>query len=141
LLFLLSAWFGVVWLFRRNLPKPKLFLWLAAAAGVLSVVALEAGWVVTEVGRQPWIVVDYMKVTQGATSNEGVWITFLVVLGLYLGVATTLVLILRKMARGWREGGDDGPSGPYEPRGPRPTGLELDTGAGDGVGEREEVPA
>jgi len=126
LLALLSVWFGVVWLLRRDLPKPKLFLWLAAAAGVLSVVALEAGWTVTEVGRQPWIVFDYMKVTQGATSNQGVWITFLVVVGLYVGVMATLALILRKMARGWREGGDDGPSGPYEPRGPRPERDSLD---------------
>lgn len=118
LLALLSVWFGVVWLFRRNLPKPRLFLWLASAAGVLSVIALEAGWVVTEVGRQPWIVVDYMKVEAGATTNTGVWLTFLVILGLYTGVAVTLVLILRKMARDWREGGDEGPSGPYEPRAP-----------------------
>ncbi len=51
----------------------------AAAAGVASVFALEAGWVVTEVGRQPWIVRNYMKVGQGATTNSGVWITFLVV--------------------------------------------------------------
>jgi cytochrome d ubiquinol oxidase subunit I len=121
LLALLSVWFGVVWLFRRDLPKPKLFLWVAAAAGALSVVALEAGWVVTEVGRQPWVVVGYMKVKDGATTNSGVWLTFLVILGLYAGVMTTLVLILRKMARGWREGADEGPSGPYEPRGPAPT--------------------
>jgi cytochrome d ubiquinol oxidase subunit I len=120
LLALLSVWFGVVWLFRRDLPKPKLFLWLAAAAGVLSVVALEAGWTVTEVGRQPWIVFDYMKVKAGATTNEGVWLTFLIIVGLYTGVMVTLAIILRKMARDWRTGGDDGPSGPYEPRGPRP---------------------
>jgi len=126
LLALLSVWFGVVWLLRRDLPKPKLFLWLAAAAGVLSVVALEAGWTVTVVGRQAWFVFGYVWVTQGATSNQGVWITFLVVVGLYVGVMATLALILRKMARGWREGGDDGPSGPYEPRGPRPERDSLD---------------
>jgi len=67
-----------------------------------------------------------MKVTQGATANQGVWITFLVIVGLYVGVMVTLALILRKMARGWREGGDDGPSGPYEPRGPRPERDAID---------------
>ena len=46
---------------------------IAAAAGVLSVVTLEAGWVVTEVGRQPWIVRNYMKVEDAATGNTGVW--------------------------------------------------------------------
>ena len=58
--------------------RRKLFLWIAAGAGVASVLALEAGWVVTEVGRQPWIVYNYMKVEQAATTNGGVWITFLV---------------------------------------------------------------
>ena len=85
LLFLLALWYGATWLFRRDFPKSKLFLWLAAAAGVLSVVAMEAGWVVTEVGRQPWIVHNYMKVGQGATTNGGVWVTFLVVLAIYVG--------------------------------------------------------
>jgi cytochrome d ubiquinol oxidase subunit I len=79
---------------------------------------MEAGWVVTEVGRQPWIVRNYMKVGQAATANGGVWITFLVILALYLGVAVTLVLILRGMSRRFREGDVDETGGPYEPRGP-----------------------
>ena len=119
LLFLLSVWYGISWLFRRDMPKSKLFLWIASAAGVLSVLAMEAGWVVTEVGRQPWIVRGFMKVEEAATSNEGVWVTFLVIAVLYAGVAVTLVLILRKMSRRFREA--DQPtdlSGPYAPREP-----------------------
>jgi cytochrome bd ubiquinol oxidase subunit I len=116
LLLLLALWYGASWLFRRDLPKSSLFLWLASAAGVLAVVAMEAGWVVTEVGRQPWIVRNYMKVGQGATTNGGVWATFLVVLALYLGVGVTLVLILRKMSQRWRAGEEEDVGGPYEPR-------------------------
>ena len=67
------------WLFRRDIPKSKWFLRIAALCGVLAVVAMEAGWVVTEVGRQPWIVRNYMKVEDAATGNTGVWITFLAV--------------------------------------------------------------
>jgi cytochrome d ubiquinol oxidase subunit I len=104
LLFLLSVWYGLAWLFRRDLPKTRLFLWLAAGAGVAAILAMEAGWVVTEVGRQPWIVFDFMKVSQGATTNQGVWVTFLVILGLYIGVGVTLILILRAMSRRWRTG-------------------------------------
>ena len=67
---------------------------------------MEAGWVVTEVGRQPWIVHNYMKVEQAATSNTGVWITFLVVLAIYAVVGVTLILVLRLMSRRFRDDGD-----------------------------------
>src|SRR3954454_12533984 len=103
-LFLLSLWFFASWVFKRRMPKSKLFLWIAAAAGVLAVVTLEAGWVVTEVGRQPWIVRNYMKVEDAATANTGVWITFVAVLLVYLGLGVTLILVLRQMSRRWRAG-------------------------------------
>jgi cytochrome d ubiquinol oxidase subunit I len=122
LLFLLAVWYALSWVFRRRMPQSKLFLWIASAAGVLSVVALEAGWVVTEVGRQPWIVRNFMKVEQGATTNGGVWITFIVILLLYAVVGTTLILVMRRMSRRWRaEQGLDDSDVPY---GPSPLSLE-----------------
>jgi cytochrome d ubiquinol oxidase subunit I len=116
LLSLLSAWYGLTWLFRRRMPRGQAFLWLAAASGVLAVLALESGWVVTEVGRQPWIVDDYMRVTAAATTNQGVWVTFLVILGLYVGLAVTLVLILRIMSRRFRQQDALDVGSPYGPR-------------------------
>lgn len=122
MLMLLALWYAAVWIFRRELPRSKLFWWAAAASGVASVLAMEAGWVVTEVGRQPWIVVDYMTVEEAATENEGVWVTFLVIAAIYSVVAVTLVLILRKMSRRFNAGGStidhDVPYGPREPLGP-----------------------
>ena len=118
LLFLLSIYYAVYWLFRRRLPMQKVFLLCATAAGVASVLALEAGWVVTEVGRQPWIVHNYMKVTQGATTNGGVWITFLVIVAVYLSVGVTLVLVMRRMSR--RERGQRELDLTDVPYGPRP---------------------
>jgi cytochrome d ubiquinol oxidase subunit I len=122
LLALLSAWFGLYWLFRRDLPKTRWFLRAASVSGVAAVAAMEAGWVVTEVGRQPWIVVGHLKVTQAATTNGGVWATFTVVAVLYLGVAVTLVAILRAMSRRFRllddGGGGDDTDAPYGPRAP-----------------------
>ena len=109
----LSLWFGFVWWRKRDLPKTPWFLRAAAVAGVASVVALEAGWVVTEVGRQPWIVHRTMRVTDGATTDPGVWITFVVIVVVYAAVATATVLVLRSMARRWRDGED--PAGPYAP--------------------------
>jgi cytochrome d ubiquinol oxidase subunit I len=123
-LFLLSLWYFACWAFKRRMPKSKLFLWIAAAAGVLSVITLEAGWVVTEVGRQPWIVRNYMRVDNAATGNTGVWITFFAVLGIYIGLGITLVLVLRLMSRRWREGGVEvEEAGPYSPR-PTPEETE-----------------
>jgi len=114
---LLAAWYGATWLFRRRMPQSKLFLWLAAASGVASIVALEAGWVVTEVGRQPWIVVNYLKVQNAATTNGGVWITFLVISAIYLAVGTTLVMVMRRMSKRWRAEVDlDESEVPYGPR-------------------------
>lgn len=132
-LFLLAAWFAVVWWRRRDLPRTKWFLRAAAVAGVASVVAMEAGWVVTEVGRQPWIVVDYMLVEDAATSSSGVWVTFLGIAALYTGVAVTTVLVLRAMRRRFDAADDrsdhsDG-GGPYSPRiRPEPVGTGTGTG-------------
>ena len=64
LLFLLSAWYGLCWLFRRDMPRSKLFLRIASCAGVAAIVCMEAGWTVSEVGRQPWIVYNHMKVEE-----------------------------------------------------------------------------
>jgi cytochrome d ubiquinol oxidase subunit I len=125
LLALLSVWWGMSWLFRRDMPKTKWFLRIAACAGVLSVLTMEAGWVVTEVGRQPWIVHNYMKVEQAATANTGVWITFLAVVGIYAVLGVTTVLVLRNMSRRYRETQDvDDSDVPYGPSGPGILGGE-----------------
>jgi cytochrome bd ubiquinol oxidase subunit I len=124
LLFLLSAWYGLCWLFRRDMPRSRWFLRFASVAGVASIMALEAGWVVTEVGRQPWIVRGYMKVEEAATTNEGVWVTLLVIIAVYAVVGVTAILVLRGMSRRWRAQGasagaeSDVPYGPNRPPAP-----------------------
>jgi cytochrome d ubiquinol oxidase subunit I len=124
-LMLLAVWYGACWLFRRDMPKSKLFLRLASVAGIAAIVAMEAGWVLSEVGRQPWIVYNYMKVEAAATGNTGVWVTFLLVIALYIGLAITTVLILRNMSRRYRaqHGSDD--DVPYGPSGPNQVSAET----------------
>ena len=83
---------------------------------------MEAGWTVSEVGRQPWIVYEKMKVEDAATANTGIWITFIGVVILYVGLGVTTILVLRQMSRRFREGDRSGeadvPYGPNEPIGP-----------------------
>jgi cytochrome d ubiquinol oxidase subunit I len=116
LLTLLALWYGAAWVFRRNMPSSRWFLRVAAGAGVAAVITMEAGWMVSEVGRQPWIVYEYMKVKDAATGNTGVWITFLVVLALYSVVGVTTILVLRGMSRRFRRKEGTGEDVPYGPR-------------------------
>jgi cytochrome bd ubiquinol oxidase subunit I len=123
LLFLLTLWWWASWVFRRRMPQSRWFLRAAATTGVLAVVAMEAGWTVSEVGRQPWIVWELMKVDQAATANTGIWVTFLGVVVLYAGLGVTTVLVLRGMSRRFRRQDEDGqsveevdvPYGPSQP--------------------------
>jgi len=118
----LVIWFAFVWWRKRALPRSKWFLRFGAISGIAAVIALEAGWVVTEVGRQPWIVYDYMRVEDGATTNSGVWITFLGVVVLYAAVVVTLIIVLRGMAQRWRAAelaGDEDIDPHDTPYGPR----------------------
>ena len=87
------------------MPKSRWFLRISATTGVLAVITLEAGWTVSEVGRQPWIVYEKMKVEDAATANTGIWITFIGVVLLYIGLGITTILVLRMMSRRFREGG------------------------------------
>ena len=58
----------------------------------------------SEVGRQPWIVYEKMKVEDAATANTGIWITFIGVVILYIGLGVTTILVLRRMSRRFRDG-------------------------------------
>jgi len=81
----------------RELPR-----WLLAAvvaAGPLSVVALIAGWITTEVGRQPWIVYDVMRVSDAVTGASGIPIGYGTLAVVYLILAGLVAAILRRLAR------------------------------------------
>jgi cytochrome bd ubiquinol oxidase subunit I len=119
----LALWLAVVWWRRRDIPGTRWFLRAVAASGVAAVVALECGWIVTEVGRQPWIVYDVMRTRDAVTHADGVWVTFALVLLLYVALATALYVVLRAMSRRWRAGDDGESDAPYGPSGGVPAEL------------------
>lgn len=75
--------------------KQKWFLWLTLISGPLALVAIEAGWWFTEVGRQPWILRGYMTVEEAATTSGQVDLMIILFAGLYfiLGIGTIVVLL------------------------------------------------
>src|SRR4051794_35470936 len=106
MLIVLGIWLLIAWWRKRDIPQTKWFLRAVAVSGAASVVALEAGWIVTEVGRQPWVVYNVMRTEDAVTQAEGVWVTFVAVLVLYLALGTALVLVLRARARRGRAAGE-----------------------------------
>jgi cytochrome d ubiquinol oxidase subunit I len=115
----LAAWLGIAWLRRRDIPRTKWFLRATAVSGVAAIVALECGWIVTEVGRQPWIVYEVMRTEDAVTQADGVWVSLAVVVVLYTALGIATVMVLRAMARRWRAA--DEVDVPY---GPRPAAHE-----------------
>ncbi|HET9154775.1 MAG TPA: cytochrome ubiquinol oxidase subunit I [Solirubrobacterales bacterium] len=117
-LLVLGLWTAFAWWRRRDIPQTPWFLRIVALTGAGAILALWCGWIVTEVGRQPWIVQGYMRTSEAVTSARGIWFTFGLVLLLYAAIGTIAVLVLRGMSRRWREGVADPEAGvPYAPRG------------------------
>ncbi len=122
-LILLGLWLGVVWWRKKDYPQSRWFLRATAVSGIASIVALECGWIVTEVGRQPWIVYNVMKTTDAVTHASGIWVTFTAVLALYVVLGVALVITLRTMSQRWRTEGEGDVDVPYGPDEPVPEGL------------------
>ena len=111
----LGLWLGIAWWRKRDIPKTPWFLRAVAVSGVSAVVALECGWIVTEVGRQPWVVYNILRTEDAVTKADGVWVSFIAVLLLYVALGAALVVVLRSMARRWRAFGDEDSDAPYAP--------------------------
>jgi cytochrome d ubiquinol oxidase subunit I len=82
---------------RRALPDHRLMLWAIVLCGPLGFLAIEAGWVVTEVGRQPWIIYGVMRTAEAVTPVPGLIVPFLTFSALYVVLAALVVWLL------WRQ--------------------------------------
>ncbi|MCZ8203960.1 cytochrome ubiquinol oxidase subunit I [Gemmatimonas sp.] len=102
LMALLALWGAWRWWQRRGgggvaLPDDRRFLLAIMLAAPLGFIALEAGWTVTEVGRQPWIVQGILRTADAVTPMPGLGVTFALFTVLYIGLAIAVVFLL------WRQ--------------------------------------
>ncbi len=88
----------VSWWRRRRLPESPWFYRALVLAGPLSVVAIQAGWVTTEVGRQPWIVYRVMRTEQAVTGASGIPVGYGALVVVYVALAAALWWVLRRLA-------------------------------------------
>ncbi|KGR79145.1 cytochrome ubiquinol oxidase subunit I [Ureibacillus manganicus] len=79
--------------------KAKWFRWGIVAGGPLSIIAIEAGWWLAEVGRQPWILRGIMRTEEGATTSGQVDLMFILFCLLYLVLGIGSIVVLRRMFR------------------------------------------
>jgi cytochrome d ubiquinol oxidase subunit I len=101
LMFLVAA--AGAWLYwKRKLERARWFHWTAIAAIAFPYIAATAGWILTEMGRQPWIVQDLLLTSKANSPNVGTaWlgISLGVFIGLYLVLGIVDFVLMRRYAR------------------------------------------
>jgi cytochrome bd ubiquinol oxidase subunit I len=84
---------------RKSLPDSRWYLRAVVAVSPLGFIAIEAGWTVTEVGRQPWIIHGVMRTAQALTPMPGLRVPFVTFTLIYIFLAAVVVwLLIRQVA-------------------------------------------
>jgi cytochrome bd ubiquinol oxidase subunit I len=120
LLAVLGVVFLLTWLRKRRLPRSPWFYRAVVIAGPGALVALIAGWITTEVGRQPWIVYRVMRSSEAVTSANGLEVGYAVLVVVYLSLAGAVFWLLRRLASKPPQTELQGPKGPAAERGSHP---------------------
>lgn len=98
LLVVVALWFWLAyWRKRAQALQSRMLMWAVVLCGPLGFVALQAGWIVTEVGRQPWVIQGVMRTSDGVTPVEGVAQVFYVFGALYLILGAMVVWLLYRL--------------------------------------------
>ena len=95
-LLLVAALAAILALRRRPLAGQRWFLRVLAGCAPLGFMAIEAGWVVTEVGRQPWVVQGIMRTHEAVTPVRGVGMSLAVFAALYLMLFAVVIRLMRR---------------------------------------------
>jgi len=95
----ITIWFWVAyWLLRDSVLERRGLMRAVAFTMPLGFIGLEAGWFVTEVGRQPWIIQGVMRTSDAITPAQGVPAMFAIFTLLYIVLGVTVVVLLRRLA-------------------------------------------
>lgn len=91
-----AAWAGVVAWRIRGLPTGRGLLRAFVVATPLGFVAIEAGWMVTELGRQPWVIYGVMRTKDAVTPVPGLQYPFWTITVVYGVLSLIVVVLLRR---------------------------------------------
>jgi cytochrome d ubiquinol oxidase subunit I len=89
-----ALWAGWLLFRKKPLERQREFLWVAAASGPLGLIAVEAGWMVTELGRQPWIVRGVLRTADAVTPMPNLFVSLIVSCLVYLLLGGVVALLL-----------------------------------------------
>jgi len=92
---LVAFWALIRVIRKRRFGDSRLLLWSIVASAPMGFIALELGWVVTEVGRQPWVIYGVMRTADSVTPMPGLVIPFMTFTLIYLGLAVAVTMVLR----------------------------------------------
>jgi cytochrome d ubiquinol oxidase subunit I len=81
---------------KKSWYNKKWFLKLFVIAIPLGFIAIEAGWTVTEVGRQPWIIYHVMRTSDAVTPMPGIAYSFYLFTGIYISLSAFVIFLLRR---------------------------------------------
>ena len=112
---LLVTYAGFRWFRNReSFLDNKWMLRAFTLTGVGAIVAMETGWITTEVGRQPWVVHNILRTEDAVTDGNWVWFTLIGLTIIYVGMFSAGFSVLRSMSKRWAAGETDLES-PYGP--------------------------
>jgi cytochrome d ubiquinol oxidase subunit I len=91
---LVSLWAGALYAKTKKLPDSTVFLKTLVCISPLGLLAIESGWMVTELGRQPWVIHGVLRTSHAVTPMPGLWLPFTTFLFVYIALAVIVVALL-----------------------------------------------
>jgi cytochrome bd ubiquinol oxidase subunit I len=97
---LVAIVFWILFIIRKGrMPEYGWSLWGIIVSGPMALLALVFGWVVTEEGRQPWVIYNFLRTSDAVTTAPYLTITFTIFTILYILMSFILVVLLARLAR------------------------------------------